>query len=64
MKTEKQRKFAAAGGLCGAFYLVNGLWNLPDFIMGIVLGVAIVLLALALLPEEALEKLRKWKRRG
>lgn len=64
MKTEKQRKFAIAGGLCGAFYLANELWNLPDFIMGLVLGLAILFLVLALLPEETLEKLRKWKRRG
>lgn len=64
MKTEKQRKFAIAGGLCGAFYLANDLWNLPDLVMGAVLGVTVVLLILALLPEETLEKLRKWKRRG
>jgi len=62
--TEKQQKCAMAGGLCGAFYLANDFWNLPDFIMGIVLGAAVLLLALALLPEKALEKLRKWKRRG
>ncbi len=62
--TKKQQKYAMAGGLCGAFYLANDLWNLPDFIMGIVLGAAALLLALALLPEKSLEKLRKWKHCG
>lgn len=64
METDKQRKFAIAGGLCGAFYLTNELWDLPDFVMGMALGLAALFLALALTPEEALEKLRKWKRRG
>lgn len=62
--TERQRKFAMAGGLCGVIYLANDLWNLPDLLMGVILGLAVVLLILALLPEETLEKLRKWMRRG
>lgn len=68
MKTEKQRKCAIAGGLCGVAYLTTSFLDLPELVKGLVLGLAlglaVVLLILALLPEEILEKLRKWKRRG
>ena len=32
--------------------------------MGVILGLTIVFLVMSLLPEETLDKIRKWKRRG
>ena len=66
MKTEKQRLFALTGALCGAAYLtLNRLWpSLPDFLLGLLVGLALVLLIAGLLPEEYWRGLRKWKRRG
>ena len=63
----RKRKFAMAGGLCGVIYLLGRMEARPgvvEFLLGLVLGIGIVCLVLALLPEETLEKLRKWKRRG
>lgn len=62
----RKQKFALAGGALGVAYLAvnHALPGLPDLLMGLILGLGIVFLALSLLPEEALEKLRKWKRRG
>jgi len=66
MKTEKQRRFAVIGGLCGAAYLAtdNLLPGVPDFLLGLLLGLGVVFLLLGLLPEETCRKLRKWKHRG
>ncbi|MDE7260660.1 MAG: hypothetical protein K2N78_01150 [Oscillospiraceae bacterium] len=66
MKTEKRRRFAAIGGLCGAAYLVsNGpLLTAPDILLGLLLGVGLVLMIVGLLPEETVNRLRKWKYRG
>lgn len=64
---ERKRKFAMAGGVCGVIYLLGQMEERPgvlEFLLGLVLGVGIVCLILSLLPEETLEKLRKWKRRG
>ena len=66
MKTEKQRLLALIGALCGAAYLTfNRLWpSLPDFLLGVLVGLSLVLLIVGLLPAENWRKLRKWKRRG
>ncbi len=66
MRTEKQRKFAVIGGLCGAVYLtLNQLWpTVPELLLGLLLGVGLVFLVVSLLPEGSWRKLRKWKRRG
>jgi len=66
MKTEKQRRFAVIGGLCGAAYLTlnNLLPSVPELLLGLLLGLGVVFLLLGLLPEETLRKLRKWKHRG
>ena len=63
---DQKRKFAVTGGLFGAAYLASNqlLPGLPDFLMGLILGLGMVFLVLSLLPEEALEKIRKWKHRG
>ena len=66
MKMEKRRRFAAVGGLCGAAYLVsNGpLLTAPDLLLGLLLGLGLAFMTMGLLPEEAVNRLRKWKRRG
>lgn len=61
--SERQRKCALLGGMWGAAYLfTQGI--LPDFLLGAVLGVALIFFAAALLPDKAAKKVRKWKRRG
>lgn len=66
MKTTAQRRFALMGGVFGAIYLVLNdlLPSFPEFLLGLLLGLGLVLLVLGLLPEENWRKLRKWKRRG
>ena len=66
MDTKQKRTFAVIGGLFGAAYLTaNQLApGIPDFLMGVILGLTIVVLVMGLLPEETLDKIRKWKRRG
>lgn len=66
MKSSKQRLFAAVGGLCGAAYLTcnNVLPSAPDLLLGLLLGLAAVLILMGLLPEERWRRLRKWKRGG
>ena len=61
-----QKRFAAAGGLCGAAYLTlnNLLPSLPDFLLGLLVGLALVFMVTGMLPEEKWRKLREWKRRG
>lgn len=60
---ERQRKCAMLGGMWGAAYLFTQD-ILPDFILGAVLGVALIFFIAALLPDETAKKVRKWKRRG
>lgn len=60
-----REKFAAIGGLFGtacllSLYLPPGL---PDFLIGLILGLALIAITMSLLPEGAPERLRKWKRR-
>ena len=66
-KSRKQN-FAACGGIVGASYLAaNNCACVPDFVMGLALGLGLVLLALSLLPEEKLRKLealKPWRHRG
>lgn len=64
--SERQRKYAMAGGLCGAAYLAENrlLPGLPDILLGTALGLGVVFLVLSLLPEKAAKTVRKWKRRG
>ncbi len=66
MNTTAQRQFALLGGLLGAIYLArnNLLPGFPDFLLGLLLGLALVFLLLGLLPGEGWRRLRKWKRRG
>ena len=66
MENKKNRALTALGGLFGAAYLAANhlLPGLPDFLMGLILGLALVCLVMGLLPEETLAKIRKWKRRG
>lgn len=64
--TERKRKFAMLGGLCGAVYLAANrlLPSLPEVLLGAVLGLGIVFFVAAMLPEKTARKTRKWKRRG
>lgn len=66
MKNRRQRTFALVGGVFGALYLIlNGLVpSVPELVMGLLLGLAAALLITGLLPEQVMEKLRKWKHRG
>ena len=59
--TERKRRFAICSGLCGLTYLLSLFFTIPCFIRGFVLGVAIGLLILNLLPAETLKKLKKLK---
>lgn len=60
-----RKKFAAIGAVTGILYLVanNTLPGIPDFLMGFVLGIAMVFLLASLLPEAAMARIRKWKRK-
>lgn len=64
--TKRQRGFALLGGLLGAVYLtVNRLLpGVPELLLGAVLGLGLVCMVMALLPEKTGKKVRKWKRRG
>ena len=66
MDNKKKRTFAVLGGLFGAAYLAANhlLPGIPDFLMGVILGLTMVFLVMSLLPEGDLDKIRKWKRRG
>lgn len=66
MKTNKQRKFAAVGALFGALYLTlnNLLPTVPELLLGLLAGLAMVYLVVSLLPEKSWRKLRGWKNRG
>ena len=66
MKLSKQRRLAAIGCLFGAAYLVLNRTapTVPELLLGLLLGLALVLMVVGLLPEESWQKLRKWKRRG
>ena len=55
-----KEQFAVIGGLFGTAYLPPGL---PDFLTSLILGLGLIAITLDLLPEKALERLRKWKRR-
>lgn len=65
MMNPARKKFAAIGALTGVLYLVanNTLPGIPDFLMGFVLGIAIVFLLASLLPEAATARIRAWKRK-
>ena len=60
-----KKKFAAVGGLLGLLYLAanNLLPGIPDFLMGFVLGIAMVFLLASLLPDAAVVRIRDWKRK-
>lgn len=60
-----KKKFAVAGGLLGLLYLAanNVLPGIPDFLMGFVLGIAMVFLLASLLPDAAMVRIRSWKRK-
>ena len=66
MRMSKQRRLAAVGCLFGAAYLVLNRTapTVPEFLLGLLLGLALVCLVTGLLPAEGWRKLRKWKRRG
>ena len=66
MRSQKQRWFAAAGGVCGAAYLTANrlLPGMPGLLTGLLLGLGAALLFTGMLPKAAWRKLRTWKRRG
>ena len=66
MRMEKQKWLALLGTLCGAAYLLlsNVMPSALEFLLGLLLGLALVCMVAGLLPEESWQKLRKWKRRG
>lgn len=65
-KKQKRQLLALCGGMCGAAYLTaEGVFpNISDFLAGGLLGLAMTLFILALLPETARQKLKRWKGRG
>lgn len=61
----RENKWIAAGTLAGTLYLcVDRLFPLPDFLAGLLLGLAAVSLVMGLLPPAARDTVRRWKRRG
>lgn len=66
MKTAKQKKFALVGALFGTIYLVlnNVFPTVPELLLGLLIGLAMVCLLLGLLPKGAWRTVRKWKNRG
>ena len=62
---EKKRRLAGVGALCTALALSSGyIFTLPDFLDGFLIGSAIALMILSMLPNKTLEKLERWKRHG
>lgn len=63
---QKRRLLALCGGMCGCAYLATeGIFpNFSDLLTGGLLGLALTLIIMSLLPETARRKLRKWKGRG
>ncbi len=62
---KRRKRIAAAGALCGAVLIANStMCPLPGFLKGLLVGIAVSLLLLNILPENALERLKKWKRYG
>ena len=66
MRSEQQRRLAALGGLSGAAYLaINYVTpGVPDVLLGLLAGLSMTMLITGMLPQEAWQKLRRWKRRG
>lgn len=60
-----KKRYAAVGALFGLVFLVsNGLLpGAPELLKGLLVGLGLAFLALSLLPEPALRKLRRWKNR-
>lgn len=65
--TEKNKKrlLALCGAICGAEYLsANHIWpGASDFIMGALLGLALTLIVMSLLPETLRQKRKRMKGR-
>ena len=62
---KKKRPLSAAGSLLLLGYLLCSRFTaVPEFLLGLLLGLALVSLALSLLPETILIRLREWKHRG
>lgn len=62
---KKRKRIAAAGALCGGVLIIDSaVCPLPDFLKGLLVGMAIALLVLNMLPEKVLERLKEWKRHG
>ena len=62
---EKKRRLLGIVALLSALLFSNGhLFQLPDFLVGFLVGFSIVLMILLMLPDQTLEKLKRWKRHG
>lgn len=62
---ENKRRLLGVAALFAALALSNGhLFELPDFLAGFLVGMSLVLMILLMLPDQTLEKLKRWKRRG
>ena len=62
---EKKRHLLGVIALFSALVFSNGhLFQLPDFLAGFLVGFSIVLMILLMLPDQTLEKLKRWKRHG
>lgn len=69
MKNQRLQRFVICllcAVLCGAVYAadVSYFHALPDFLSGMMLGLGLGLLVVALLPDKVFEKLKEWKNGG
>lgn len=62
---KKKRPLSVANSLLFLSYLLCSRFAaVPEFLLGLLLGLALASLVLSLLPETVLTCLREWKHRG
>ena len=64
MKEKKRRLLGIVALLSALLFSNSHLFQLPDFLAGFLVGFSIVLMILLMLPDQTLEKLKRWKRHG
>ena len=63
MEVFSMKKELRVGILLQTIYLIlDRLFNIPDFILGLLLGLGLCLIAIGILPEKAYAKIKQLKK--